>query len=390
MKVNISVFGRFHAFDLAKQLNRAGILNKLITTYPEFKVKEWGIESDKIISEVSLEILNRLNQKSNLNSNWFNSYLKTKHAKNSAKYLDDCDIFIGWSNSSLETLIDAKKKGITTVLERGSSHYSYQQNILKEEYEKQGIKFNPNYHSWQRELQEYKLTDYISIPSNFVKKTFIKHGVPEEKLLINPYGVDLTNFKQIPKEDNIFRIIYAGSGTLQKGYHYLLQAFYELDLPNCELWHLGAITEEIKPFLVKYKHSNLILKGHQSQNELYKFYSQGSVFVLPSIQDGFGMVVIQAMACGLPVILSENTAGHDVVKKNGEEGYVIPIQNVEAIKEKILNLYKNQNECEEMGQRAKKRVSNKFLWDNYGEIYFNNLKKIYLKKYSKNNEISKL
>jgi len=374
MQVNISVFGRFHAFDLAKQLNQNGLLNKLITTYPKFKVNEWGIENDKIVSEIPLEILNRLNQKLNINSDGFNSYLKTIHAKNCAKYLDGCDVFIGWSGASLETLIEAKKRGITTILERGSAHYSYQQNILTEEYEKQGLKFKANYHSWQRELLEYELADYISLPSSFAKRSFIEYGVAEEKLLVNSYGVDLTNFKQITKEDNVFRIIYAGGGTLQKGYHYLLQAFYELNLPNCELWHLGSVKDEIKPFLEKYKHPSWILKGHQPQNELYKFYSQGSVFVLPSVQDGFGMVIFQAMACGLPVVLSENTGGYDAITKDGEEGFVIPIKSVEAIKEKILYLYENQDICKEMGQKAKQRVISGFTWDDYGKRYINILK----------------
>ncbi|MBD1152592.1 glycosyltransferase family 4 protein [Pelagibacterales bacterium SAG-MED22] len=375
MRVNISVFGRFFAFDLAKQLDEAGILNKLITTYPKFKVEEWGIDANKVVSELPLEILNRLNQRSNLNSNWFNSYLKIIHAKNSVKYLDGCDIFIGFSNSSLETLVEAKKRGIITVLERASAHYSYQQNILMDEFKKQNLKFHPNHYSWKRELAEYDITNYISIGSSFVKKSFIHHGVPEEKLIVNSLGVDFKSFSQIPKKDKIFRIIYAGSGTIQKGYHYLLQAFYELNLSNCELWHLGNLSKDIKPFLKKYKHPNWIFKGHQPQKELYKFYSQGNVFVFPSLQDGFGMVVPQAMACGLPVVCTTNTGAGDLIM-DGEEGFVIPTQNVEKIKEKINYLYSNRDKCNEMGQKAKKKVSTNFTWDDYGKRYINNLKEI--------------
>ena len=91
-------------------------------------------------------------------------------------------------------------------------------------------------------------------------------------------------------------------------------------MDNFELWHVGVIDNEMKPYIEKFKSKKIVFKGTQRQEELYKFYSQGSVFILPSIQDGFGMVIFQAMACGLPVILSENTGAYDVITKDGEEG----------------------------------------------------------------------
>lgn len=377
MKVNISVVGRFHAFDLAKSFQEKKILNKLITTYPKFITSKWGIEKTNVISEVYLELINRYKNKTHLVSKvYLNSLIQKKHAKNSAKYLKDCDIFIGWSGSSLETLIEAKKQNKITILERGSSHYNYQMEILSEVNEN----FVPDYNTWQRELLEYQLADYISIPSSYVKRTFIKNGISENKLIVNPYGVDLNEFKQIKKEDEIFRIIFAGGGTFRKGYHLLLQAFSELNLDNCELWHLGSVQEEMKPYLKKYKTKKFILKGHQPQNKLYEFYSQGSVFVMPSLEDGFGMVIFQAMSCGLPVILSENTGAYDAITKNGEEGFVIPIRDVEAIKEKILYLYNNQDIAKEMGQKAKERVHSSFTWEDYGNRYLKNLEEIYANK----------
>lgn len=378
MKINIAVVGRFHAFDLAKQLSRHGLLNKLITTYPKFKVQEWSIQSNKIVTELCLEFLRRYKNKIPfIENNTINSFIQKQHAKKSASYLDQCDVFIGWSGSSLETLIEAKQQGKLTILERGSSHYSYQMKILQEENIDYGDGFfQPDYSTWQRELLEYELADYISIPSSYVKRSFIEHGIPEEKLLVNPYGVDLKIFQQIPKKDDIFRIIYAGGGTLRKGYHYLLQAFYELDLPNCELWHLGSVSDEIKPFVEKYKHKNWIFKGHLPQKELYTYYSQGSIFIMCSIEEGMAMVQFQAMACGLPLICTTNTGGEDLISKNGEEGFVIPIRDVEAIKEKILFMYNKQDIAKEMGQKAKAKVTSGFSWDDYGDRYVENLKRI--------------
>jgi len=378
MKINIGIVGRFHAFDMAKQFSKHGFLKKLITTYPKFKVREWDIVNSQMVSEVYLEILNRYKRYIPfIDNKQINKFIQTQHAKKCADYLDQCDIFIGWSGSSLETLIEAKRQGKITILERGSSHYSYQMKILQEENIEYGNgSFQPDYSTWQRELLEYELADYISIPSSYVKRSFLEYGVSEEKLLVNPYGVDLKMFQQIPKEDDVFRIIYAGGGTLRKGYHYLLQAFYELDLPNCELWHLGSMSDEMNPFLEKYTHKNWIHKGHIPQKELYNYYSQGSMFIMCSIEEGMAMVQFQAMVCGLPLVCTTNTGGEDLIGKDGEEGFVIPIRDVEAIKEKILYLYQKQDICKEMGQKAKARVSSGFSWDDYGDRYVENLKRI--------------
>ena len=78
------------------------------------------------------------------------------------------------------------------------------------------------------------------------------------------------------------------------------------------------------------------------------------------------MVIIQAMACGLPVICTTNTGGEDIVR-SGKEGFIIPIRDTDALKEKILYLYENSEICKEMGQLAKERVSEGFTWDDYGD-----------------------
>jgi len=376
-KVNISVVGRFHAFDLAKQMQRLGILNKIITTYPKFFTKRWDIPSEKIVSELHLELLNRYKHYIPfISDNHINMFLKDRHDINAMKHLNDIDVFIGWENVSLKSIVEAKKRGIITILEKGSAHKSFFLKNQMLEYEKHNKNYDISYISWGKDLLEYELVDYISIPSSFVKRTFIERGVPEEKLIVNPYGVDLEQFKQIKKEDDVFRIIYAGGLTFHKGSHYLLQAFSELNLSNCELWHLGSISDEMQSYIQKYSNENVKFLGHKPQNELYKYYSQGSVFVMPSLSEGLGLVQIQAMACGLPLIATTNTGGEDLLSKDGEEGFIIPIKNVDALKEKILYLYENKNICKLMGAKAKQRIENNFTWEHYGNRYLQNLIKI--------------
>jgi glycosyltransferase involved in cell wall biosynthesis len=377
MRVLVSVVGRFHAFDLANQLQKTGVLYKLNTTYPKKIAKRWGIKIENIHSNILLEFLNRYFIR------WFpfiksslSIFIYKKQARSNRQFLSDADILISWSGASLEAIIEAKKNNVITILERGSCHYSLQMNLLVEEYARMGKVFNPNYPVWQRELLEYELTDFISIPSIFAKKSFIEYGIPESKLLVNPYGVDLTSFKQTPKEDSVFRVVYAGALSFRKGAQYLLQVFYELDLPNSELWHLGFVAEELKPIVKKYQSDKIKYLGHKPQNELHKYYSQGSVFVLMSLEDGFGMVIPQAMACGLPLIATNNTGGSDLITQDGEEGFVINIRDTEALKEKLLYLYQNPEVCHKMGQKAKHKVREGFTWDDYGNRYVEILKKI--------------
>jgi len=426
MKVTISVIGRFHLFNLAQQLLKRGYLNQLITSYPKFEVVKYGIPKDKVSSIIIKEIIERgwrklpTFLKMIYNPQYF---IHKTFDKIASLYLKEgADIVIV---SGLDTLEKAKKFGAITIAERGSSHILYQNKILQEEYEKYGVKIEPFMltHSKviENDLRGYEEVDYISVPSSFVKRTFLEYGVPENKIIQVPYGVDLSQFRQIPKNDNVFRVVFAGGMSLRKGVHYLLQAFSELNLPNSELMLIGSLNDEIKPFFKKYKiimrntqivglnannanmreyseykvgkfHSPNSHKfvdshyafginyiGHIPQKELYKYYSQGSVFVMPSIEEGLAMVQPQAMACGLPVICTTNTGGEDIIR-NGKDGFIIPIRDIEALKEKLVYLYENPEICRQMGQSAKERVKSGFTWDDYGEKIVNEYEKILQKR----------
>ncbi len=369
MQITISVCGRFHAFYLAQQLLKKGYLNRLITSYPKFEVAKYGIPKDKVGSVVIKELMERgwrrlpLFLRNSYNPQYLILDVYDRWASHLYIKSDICVAFAGYS---LRTIRKANDMGAITILERGSSHVLYQTEILREEYDKLGLKPRLAYPKIiERELQEYEEVDYISIPSLFVKRTFLEKGLPEGKLIHVPYGVHLDEFRQIPKEDKVFRVVYAGGMSIQKGVHYLLQAFSELNLPNSELLLVGGANEEIKPFFKKYE-GNYKYIGHVPQKELYKYYSQGSVFVINSIQEGLALAQPQAMACRLPVICTTNTGGEDIVRE-GTDGFILPIRDVEALKEKLVYLYENPEICRAMGQSAKERVSKGFTWDDYGE-----------------------
>lgn len=373
IRVNISVVGRFHAFDLARELQQHGLLNRLMSSYPKALTKRWGIQAEKIIGLPQLEVLRRFGSKSRR----LQEQLSQAHGRYAKRHLiGDSDVFIGWSGSSLEALIAAREAGVISILERGSSHCSEWRALMREESTRLGHAFDDMYWFWQRELLEYELADYIAIPSGFVRDSFLKHGVPEHKLLVNAYGVDLNSFHQEEKTDDTFRVISVGGFSRRKGSHYLMQAIAELDLPDLEFWHVGTVNSEMQPFILKYADDRWTFHGHQPQGTLRKFYSQASVFVIASIEEGMAMVQCQAMACGLPLICTTNTGGGDLIGAEGEAGYVVPIRDVTALKERITHLYENSDLAREMGKRAKARVTQGFSWKDYGDRYAANIRRI--------------
>ncbi|MCH8012630.1 MAG: glycosyltransferase family 4 protein [Candidatus Marinimicrobia bacterium] len=380
MKISVSINGRFHFFDIAAQFHQRGYLQQLITSYPKFKVNEWGVPNTKIKSMVLLELMNRSGKHFGNGRKYLTLLQKKMYGKWSRMVLDnDIDIFLFFAGNGFNSklLNDLKEKNVVTVADEGSSHVLYQNSILKEESEITGINFfkEPNKKLVDETLLEYDLSHYILVPSIFVERSFLDQGIPENKLIRIPWGVDLSHFKQVPKEDETFRIVFAGGLTLQKGVHYLLQAFHELDLPDAELWLVGGPGYGIKHFLTQYNNGKVRLKGRQPQSQLHWFYSQCDVYCQPSIQDGFAMVISQAMACGLPIICTTNTGAKDLIEE-GKEGFVVPIRDVKALKEKILYLYQNPDICKKMGYAARKKIETGFTWDDFGDRFINECKRI--------------
>jgi glycosyltransferase involved in cell wall biosynthesis len=88
------------------------------------------------------------------------------------------------------------------------------------------------------------------------------------------------------------------------------------------------------------------------------------------------MVISQAMACGLPVVCTTNTTGDDIIR-NGVDGFVIPIRDVELLKERLAYLHSYRDRCRAMGESARDRILSGFTWDHYGELMSRQYSKIF-------------
>lgn len=387
MKVSIIVGGKFHAFNLAKELNLKGYLKQIITSYPKYSLKNFQIEKKKIKSILIKELLLKLFKKfyffqSMIDTDYF---LSNYFSKRASKLIDlnNTDILVGWSSFSKEAFLKAKKTNCIKILERGSTHIKYQEKILKMEYDELKIKPNlPSQNIIQKELIEYELADYITIPSEFAKKTYVEYGVSESKLIKVPYGVDLKEFKYLNKkrpEGDKFRLISVGTISIRKGSHILIEAFEQLSLKNSELIFVGPMENNFKKILKKYKKlKNVKFISKQKQENLKYFYNNSDIFVLYSLEEGLSMVQAQAMACGLPIICSENTGGSEIVD-HGINGYVIPIKNIEILKNKIQEFYNDKSKLKNFSLNALKKTK-ELSWENYGKKLINTYQSILEKK----------
>lgn len=376
-KVTTSCRTRFHIFDQARELHRRGYLHHLVTDMPRFLTRRWGIPDDKVLSLLWSGVWGRCLQKAaqGVGPRIRDSCLRFIHDAFSSGLArnipSETEVLITLSSFGLHAIERARSLGICTVVDHGSLHQRVERRLIQEEAKlwglaEENVSLTPD---WiiAKEDREFSICDRIMVLSEAARRSMLATGIKAERVFVNPCGVDLQLFHPVPKDDKAFRVIQCSGLTLGKGFLYLMKAFRELNLPEAELWFIGAAAPSagLGALAQSLHHPRIFFKGAIPHGELHRHFSQGSVFVLPSIADGFGMVVPQAMACGLPVIVSENVGAADLVSE-GDNGYVVPIRDVEALKRKILELYDHREKLERLSRKALEDAR-LLSWERYGE-----------------------
>jgi glycosyltransferase involved in cell wall biosynthesis len=306
-----------------------------------------------------------------------------------SRQLGKASVFYGWTHHALWSLKKAKRLGKLTILERANSHPITYTRLLEAEYKKRGMRIKP-YHPliFKKHLQEIQKTDYIAITSQFTKQSLLENGVDEKRILLMPLGVDIDHFvpdlskgESPPAPlykrgecDDIFRVVYVGQICLRKGIPYLLEAWDKLQLKRAELLLVGDLVDEMQEILQRHLgHSTTITVLPHTKNPV-STYQQASVCILPTLEDGFGLVVLEAMACGVPVIVTEHTGAKDCVRPN-VDGFVIPPYNADAIADTLLYCYRHRDQLKEMERNARQQAQ-QFSWTRYQDGVAMHLKKI--------------
>lgn len=359
---------------------------KIISTLPVKYIKQrTSLKFSNIHSFISLELIKRIVDKLKLNNIKFDIFQKKLFSHYSFFNLDpssDVIIFFagnGWFTKKLRVIKDK----FLIIADEGSAHPNTVNRLLNDEYSR--IYCHRDSFSRQTLDEEtnnqYHIADYVVVPSTFVKNSLILNGVSEAKIFVNPYGVDTTIFcpSSTPAARLKFRIMFCGLFSIQKGSHIFLDiASHFSKNPNIEFIHVGGIDRELRNLLSFYTPSNFVHYDPVKQDDLPNFYNISDIFILPSIQDGFAMVVLQAMACGLPVICSKNSCGPDVIN-HGDDGYLVNFNDFDSYINYIQLLYDKRENLYEVKERIRKKVVNNFTWELYAKrysIFLNSCKKL--------------
>ncbi len=373
--------GVFHHFELARQLDAQGHTGEIFSTFPWRRLHREGLPKYRVrtfpwIHTPQLVVGSRLPIPHGLNRRITRSLFRTFDTW-VAKNLTACDAYVALSGSGLTSGPRARELGARYICDRGSSHIRYQNEVVSEEMQHWGLEVRGvDPFMIEREETEYEQADAVTVPSEFAYRSFIAKGFPAAKLRRIPLGVRLELFKpEGHPSSETFDVLFVGSVTVRKGIPYLIQGFQKLRHPHKRLRIVGAVPPEMRPVLARFDLQNVELVGAVPQNELRRYMSTSHVMVLPSVEDGWGMVMGQAMACGCPVISSDHTGGPDLYS-HGVEGFIVPIRSAEAIAEGLQRLADDPILRQSMSEAALKRVKNLGGWTDYGVQYAAFLKEL--------------
>ncbi len=269
-------------------------------------------------------------------------------ARRIEKLVGKIDIIHAWPLGSLETLKTARKLRIPTVLERCNAHTGFAMEAVQKECERLGVNLPPDHeHAYNaeklgKEEEEYKLATRLLCPSEFVVKTFVDKGYPREQLARHIYGYDEkvfypSNEPRDPKRG--LTMISVGVCAVRKGLHYALEAWLRSPASKDGTFliaggFLPAYQEKLAPMLA---HPSVKVLGHR--NDVPELVRKSDILVLPSIEEGFGLVITEAMGSGCVPLASEACTE---ICSHMKTGLMHRVGDVDAITQHITMLHEDR------------------------------------------------
>lgn len=270
----------------------------------------------------------------------------------------------------IRTAHRAKALGYRTFLYADHCHPRYLLEQIAAERDAFGLQRSEGTRSRTWQMRQFtahvETSDYVIALSEYAKETYVHHGYPKERIFVAPLGIDLQRFKTTRPQSNdqmVYLLMAHVTGTtgILKGLQYLLRAWSELKLKNAVLRVCGDIGPEAQHLIAKHNGQleNVEFTGAVSNPQDY--FQNSSVFVLPSVAEGLPKVVLEAMACGRPVI---TTPILKPVVRDGVDGFYVPMRDVEALKERMVYFYDHRQEIASMGANASERARS-FTWERF-------------------------
>lgn len=341
-KIAISATNPCHLYDLAKALHARGALSAYFSGYPRWKLappSNFPLRPHSfrtLVTYGALRLPRAVRPADRRLFTWQDAGFDRAVARDLAAA--DGAMIHAMPGQALETFRAAKAVGMETCLNHASGPVRQQLRLIEAEYARVGIegrtlhRFDDAY--FARERQEYALADWHCAASSLVRSQLEAEGVNPEKIWVVPYGADPAKFHRpipaaAPRER---RIIFAGQLTLRKGLRTLFDAFAEMGGDaSTTLECFGPVGTDIAADLARVENQHQIrIHGPIAQTRLAEEFRRAAVLVLPSWEEAFGLVVPQALNCGLPCVVSERVGAKDLIRHR-QNGSVFPVGDATAL-----------------------------------------------------------
>jgi glycosyltransferase involved in cell wall biosynthesis len=338
MQISISATNPCHLYPLAIELARREALGAYYSGYPAWKLSgkdRLNVRTHSLRTTIVYGLL-KLPERFRPASKSLFRWQDHGFDRWTGAHLDRADFVHAMPGQALHTFRAAKRLGIQTVLNHATGPVRAWVKIMEPEYERVGVRltdvcpYDEAY--FAREDEEYALADWHCAASSVVRQQLIDLGIDARRIWQVPYGADARMFhlngRSTPKE---FRIVFAGQLGVRKGLLTMLQALTLAARPGWRLDFYGFVAGESRHDLEAYRGATpLHFHGPVSQSALADAFRAGSVLLLPSIEEGFGLVVPQALNCGMPAIVSDRVGGKDLIRHR-ENGSIFPAGDAAAL-----------------------------------------------------------
>lgn len=268
--------------------------------------------------------------------------------------------------SALDTFRAAKARGMGTILDAASFHFATQDRV-----------YHTAEPAWMHKKiirvkeAEIRLADHILTVSELARASYLEAGVESGRVHAVPLGADIELFRPDPELRAIrrgsgkFTFVFAGAMSRRKGVDLLLEAFSRLEqrLPGAAALLLIGPRADAAQLVDQCGYTSVKTLPPVALSELRRVYCQGDCFVLPSRHDSFGMVVAEAMACGLPAIVSDMVGAKNMIEE-GVSGWVTPLEDVSALFERMTWCVCNRDAVAQMGPAAR-AAAERNRWELY-------------------------
>lgn len=318
-------------------------------------------------------------------------FISKRFQKKLAAYIfknrDDIDIVISYDMHSdiLFNLLRKNTPEIIRVIDNAHPSRYFLPTIYEKidsgdfqmTYMKEGGGFFHNKKLANRFREELLTANYNIVASTFSKKAALFSGVNEENIFLCPYGVSQSKMSANKNLSENLNLLFVGQINQRKGIYQLLEAAKFVNSPNIKFNIVGLRNKSHQHLYVPYE-KYVSIWGYVTYEKLVELYNYSNIFIFPVLGEGYGLVILEALSAGLPVITTANCAGPDIIK-NGYNGFVIEAGNTEELIQTILWFKNHPEKVLEMSINAKESVK-EMTWDNYNNRLISILNEIYNKK----------